>query len=130
MNLIINLNDINLNYIFFYEPVKNTILESSYFIRIIYSNEDIILNGIYLYINFEEKLENNLKIIEDLENNILSKFKSDKNFTKKVKENYIYLHNKNLLSENFTSKGMVLKISGIWETHTNIGLTFKFININ
>ena len=67
---------------------------------------------------------------EDLENNILSKFKSDKNFTKKVKENYIYLHNKNLLSENFTSKGMVLKISGIWETHTNIGLTFKFININ
>ena len=128
MNLIINLENFNLDNIFFYEPVKNTILESSYFIRIIYSNEDVILNGIYIYINTLENLENNIKSIDDLENKILNKFKPDKNTIKKVKESFNYLNNKNQISDTL-SKGIILKISGIWETYNNIGLTFKFINL-
>ena len=51
MNLIINLENITTNNVFFYEQVKNTILDNSYFIRIIYSNKDLILNGIYILIN-------------------------------------------------------------------------------
>ena len=129
MNLIINLENIYKDNIFFYEPVKNTILDSSYFIRIIYSNEDLILNGIYIYINLLENLEKNLKSIEELEFNILNKYKSEKNCVKKVKDNFIYLNNKNLTSENL-NKSIILKISGIWETYNNIGLSFKFIHLN
>ena len=84
MNLIINLENIYLDNIFFYEPVKNTILESSYFIRIIFSNEDVILNGIYIFINLNENIDKNIKAIEELELNILNKFRQDKNIVKKL----------------------------------------------
>ena len=53
MNISIDIDKINFNNIFFLEPIKNTVIENSNFIRIIYSNEDIILNGLYitLFIN-------------------------------------------------------------------------------
>ena len=95
MNLIINLENITTNNVFFYEQVKNTILDNSYFIRIIYSNKDLILNGIYILINLNNSINDNCKLIDELEKKILSKYKSDKIQNKKIKENFIYLLNKN-----------------------------------
>ena len=125
MNLIIKLDDLSINNVFFYEPVKNTILDNSYFIRIIYSNEDLILNGIYILINNNI---NNYDLLDNLEFEILSKYKKDKIISKKIKENYVYLTNKNNYIVN-QNKFICLKISGIWETYNNIGLTFKYINL-
>lgn len=124
MNLIINLENITTNNVFFYEQVKNTILDNSYFIRIIYSNKDLILNGIYILINLNNSINDNCKLIDELEKKILSKYKSDKIQNKKIKENFIYLLNK-----NNNNKFIILKISGIWETLNNIGLTFKYISL-
>lgn len=124
MNLIINLENILTNNVFFYEQVKNTILDNSYFIRIIYSNKDLILNGIYILINLNNSVNDNCKLIDELEKNILSKYKSDKIQNKKIKENFLYLLNK-----NNNNKFIILKISGIWETLNNIGLTFKYISL-
>lgn len=124
MNLIINLENITTNNVFFYEQVKNTILDNSYFIRIIYSNKDLILNGIYILINLNNSINDNCKLIDELEKKILSKYKSDKIQNKKIKENFLYLLNK-----NNNNKFIILKISGIWETLNNIGLTFKYISL-
>ena len=124
INLIINLENVSTNNIFFYEQVKNTILDNSYFIRIIFSNKDLILNGIYILINLNNSINDNCKIIEELEKNILFKYKSDKIQNKKIKDNFLYLLNK-----NNNNKYIVLKISGIWETLNNIGLTFKYISL-
>ena len=51
MNLAVPINDINLNNVFFQEAIKNTIMDDSSFIRVIYSNEFCILNGICIEFN-------------------------------------------------------------------------------
>ena len=56
MNLVIDELKYELNNIFFYEPIKNTVMEESNFIRIIYSDENIILNGLYIRISLKSNL--------------------------------------------------------------------------
>ena len=46
MNVLIPMNDFDKNSIFYSEQVKNTIIENSYFVRIIYSTELMSLNNI------------------------------------------------------------------------------------
>tara|TARA_A100001011_G_C14268671_1_gene825928 strand:+ start:946 stop:1317 length:372 start_codon:yes stop_codon:yes gene_type:complete len=122
MNLVIDESKYNLNNLFFYEPVKNTVMDESNFIRIIYSDENIILNGLYLRINnFIQKLNN----IEKLESEILNKYNYSKNKCYKLKEHFEYL----LKKANSEKMLFNLKISGIWETENLIGLTFKFMFI-
>jgi hypothetical protein len=69
-----------------------------------------------------------LKIIEE---NILKKIE----IKNKIPQLKIYEQLKNgnikLFNEvNKLSCSFILKISGIWETHNNYGLTYKFIKIN
>ena len=52
MNIAININDYNEENVYFNTPIKNTVIDNSDFIRTIYSNELITLNGIYLKIKF------------------------------------------------------------------------------
>ena len=48
MNLVLEQQTFEKNNIFFQDAVKNTVMNDSNFIRIIYSNKEIILNGIYI----------------------------------------------------------------------------------
>tara|TARA_Y100000389_G_scaffold202597_1_gene248347 strand:- start:7272 stop:7643 length:372 start_codon:yes stop_codon:yes gene_type:complete len=122
MNLVIDESKYNLNNLFFYEPVKNTVMDQSNFIRIIYSDENIILNGLYIRIdNFIQKLNN----IEKIELEILNKYNNLKTKSLKLKEYFEYL----LKKSNSEKLVFNLKISGIWETENLIGLTFKFMYI-
>lgn len=128
MNLVLDYNKYNVNNVFFYEPVKNTVMEDSKFIRIIYSDALIILNGLYLKINKTDKkktdnIDKLVKNIELLEKNVLNKYNSNKVKITKIKDHLQYLIKKN---ENFDI--FILKISGIWETEQMIGITFKFIS--
>ena len=138
MNLVLERENFVFNNIFFYESVKNTVMDDSSFIRIIYSNEDMILNGIYLKLNINRDTtkkmlkinENtiNIKFIENLEKNILNKYNSNKTHSNKIKEQFFYIINKiNNNTNNYSDVSYILKISGIWETQSLIGLTFKFI---
>ncbi len=120
MNLVIDELKYELNNIFFYEPIKNTVMEDSNFIRIIYSDENIILNGLYIKIENFLKSANNL---DQLESNILDKYNMIKKKVIKLKEHLNYILKKSINNNNI----YVLKISGIWETENCIGLTFKFI---
>jgi len=139
MNIVLKAKDIKNDEIFFLEPIKNIILSNSKFIRIIYSNNMITLNGIYLscIIDNYDKI-NNYGIylyIQYLENNILEKFSTYKSKSYKLREyfnsNFINKNENNINYQSGDNKEQyILKISGIWDTNSVIGLTFKFLKIN
>ena len=141
------IENINDSSIYLLNPVKNRIIKNSFFIKLIISNENLTFNGIYIEILLIDSkvetmfnkyrcyfsLEKNINIIEkckNIEDMILKKYKCNK---KKI-----YLINNQLLkgciilSNCYTicKNNFILKISGIWETETEYGLSYKFISIN
>lgn len=148
MNLVKKIEQYNNKNIFFCEPIKNNIMNDGNFIRILYSNDNMVLNGIYLFINFNDiiceryynkfkcsfSISNHKEIIDNLkiiEEDILKKYKTNKSPLYKIYEQikcgYIKIFND---VSNKPNCSFILKISGIWETLHNYGLTYKFIKIN
>tara|TARA_E500000178_G_C16597045_1_gene562944 strand:- start:87 stop:578 length:492 start_codon:yes stop_codon:yes gene_type:complete len=153
MNIVLQPKHFNKNCIFISDPIKNTIIQNGDFIKIIYSNSKIVMNGIYLNINLKnieienknnkiylkfDKIKNKetLDYIEYIENNILEKYTCrNKNSTIKLLKDYLnneYLRiykndEKSLIQINNNNINLVLKISGIWDDFVNYGITFKFI---
>ena len=135
MNIAITAKDLSIDDVFFLDPIKNIIINNSKFIRIIYSNNLLTLNGIYLICNIDNKDKYNnhglLSYIQSLEDNILNKFSKEKIKNYKIRE---YFYNNFINSvctkseENYTK--YILKISGIWDATNNIGLTFKFFKMD
>jgi hypothetical protein len=145
MNLVKKIEQYNNDFLFFCEPIKNNIMNDGNFIRILYSSDIMVLNGIYLLIilnditcekyynkykcNFNisnhKEIIDNLKIIEE---EILKKYKTNKIPSHKIYEQLKAGHIK-LFNDvgNLSSCSFILKISGIWETQTNYGLTYKFV---
>lgn len=123
MNLVLDNNNYNINNIYYYDAVKNTVMDDSKFVRIIYSDSNIILNGIYLKLQVNNITENN-HFIQELENKILKKYNNKKMISNKLYDqiqHYIKKYNNAVL---------ILKISGIWETENMLGLTYKLIYDN
>jgi hypothetical protein len=150
MNIVITHNQYNNNNIYFNEPIQNTIMDNSKFIKILYSNENIMLNGIFLLMPIKNNIcENYFKKIKvsydinynreillhiyNIEHNILSKYKCIKSPRYTL---YETLHlgvlkifppvisNDNLFSQD---TDFILKISGIWENENEYGLTYKIL---
>ena len=143
MNLVLELDDISSNNIYFYDSVKNTVMNDSSFIRVIYSNNDVMLNGIYIKIDLhKDNIIKNLNNISNITNDIVSKvdkiekdiltqYNSLKIHSNKLRDQLFYHINKiNNTNINDNLHSYLLKISGIWETDTAIGLTYKFIYIH
>tara|TARA_X000000368_G_C23057872_1_gene724912 strand:- start:749 stop:1252 length:504 start_codon:yes stop_codon:yes gene_type:complete len=145
--------DINPNHIIICDPVKNSVMQHSNFYKIVYSNELLSLNGLYILFNLNNINQNKEKIlfqyldnkitidkIAIIEEYILKLIDSNKNKIYKITEllnnGYIkYCYNdysiNNITYNNFNNvnKSLILKISGLWETKENIGVTFKIILI-
>ena len=105
MNLVLDETNYNINNIFFYEPVKNTVMDDSKFIRIIYSDEHVILNGLYLKLDIENNNNNVLDFLDKTEREILNKYKINKNNVNKnrcikIQEQLQFLINKNIPNKN------------------------------
>ena len=148
MNIIKKIDQYDENSIYFCEPIKNNIMNDGVFIRIIYSTYNVVLNGIYLLIPFKEvtcdpyfnkyKCNFNVNLHKDIidsikviEENIIKKI-DIKNKTPQYKL-YEQLKNGNIkIFNNIENSDYLfnLRISGIWETTFNYGLTYKFIKIN
>lgn len=135
MNIAITAKDLSIDDIFFLDPIKNIIINNSKFIRIIYSNNLLTLNGIYLICNIDNKDNNNNKglllYIQKLEDNILNKFSKEKIKNYKIRDyfNNIFINTDYSKSQETYTK-YILKISGIWDASNNIGLTFKFLKLD
>ena len=146
MNIVKNIHQYNEDYVYFCDPIKNNIMNNGNFIRIIYSTSFFILNGIYISIQINytsvDKYYNKFKCSFDTNQckDLIEKLKNiEKGLLKKsgilgkIPQYKIYdqLKNSNIkvFSESFDKIGnpILLKISGIWETETEYGLTYKFI---
>lgn len=148
MNIIKNIDQYNEDYVYFCEPIKNNIMNEGNFIRIIYSSPIFVLNGIYIYIlinyNSVDKYYNKFKCtfdtnkykyvidqIQIIEEGILKKA----NIIGKNPQFKIYEQFKNgnlkIFSDNIEkiNNTFLLKISGIWETEYEYGITYKFLPI-
>jgi len=149
MNIVKRIDQYDDNNLFFCEPIKNNVMNDGNFIRILYSTNKFTLNGIYLLVTINDiicekyylkyrctfnvsmhkDMIDNIKVIEE---DILKKYEIvNKDAQFKI---YEQLKNGNIkiFSDvtNKSSSSFILKISGIWETQLNYGLTYKFIKIN
>jgi len=146
MNISLNKEDFSIDNVYFYEPIKNSIIENSSFIRLIYSNELMAINGIYIKIDFDNvtktndfskqkitiNINDNAKIInyiKSIESEILQKINIQrKRKIYKISEQLMTGYIKHLIDNKYANS-FILKISGIWESENDYGLTFKFIEI-
>ena len=149
MNIAKRIDQYDNNSVILCDPIKNNIMSEGNFIRILYSTQNITLNGIYIVITLNnitcekyfskyrcffnmlshKDLLDKLQIIEE---NILNKYRT----VDKIPQYKIYEQIKNGNIKIFNDVGnksicsFILKISGIWETQSNYGLTYKFIKVN
>jgi hypothetical protein len=148
MYVVLDIEDFNINNIFYQEKVKNTVMDNSNFLRINYSNELFILNGIFikfqLQLNTIEKSFNKYKCLFDikthtdiilqfsaLEKHLMDKYSSMNKtpiyrISDQLKNGFLKIFNEAECKEN---NDFILKIYGIWETDCEYGLTYKFITL-
>ncbi len=148
INLFTTIDRIELNNIFFQTPIKNTVIDNSLFIRIIYSTQNLVLNGIFMIIPlnicFVDKIYNkykcsynigdNQKIITDiikLEQSILQKLNIGNKIMRFKISDQLKQGNIKLFSSEPLKKDtdIVLKVSGVWENDMEYGLTYKFSSV-
>lgn len=144
MNILLEKHNTNIDYIYFGDSLQNSIIPNGIFTKIIYSNNDIIMNGLCFYIKFPThhiyKDKNKIKIKKEddllnfmfyIENSILQKISLNKTKNYKLKE-----HLKNGFTiynfENNSDSDIecIIKISGVWETNNEYGITFKITFVN
>ena len=153
MNIVLTANQFKKEHVYFYQPIENTIMENSKFVKLLYSNDLFILNGLYLLLNISvnnrenyfKKIKHNFDIelnkhfltsIYNIEKMILNNYNNNNDNDRRSKKFCIY----DSLSSGFyktfpidttiinNNNTFILKISGIWENETEYGLTFKIIN--
>lgn len=151
MNIVKTIDQYNHSSVYYCEPIKNNIMNDGIFIRILYSNHLFLLNGISLYIHLQDvsidKYFNKYKCSFDVlaYKELISKLKSIEmelldhvNIVGKQPQYKIYEqlqkgHLKIFLNqdEKVTNPSkFALKISGIWETDSYYGVTYKFLLVN
>lgn len=147
MDIIIEIDNLNFNQIIFNSPIPNSIIENGLFNRICYSTSDISINGLNIFFQLDdykiEKFYNKFKINYEIDKNrvqINKLINIEKKILSKINirnKSPIYKLSDNFLTKNIkinqflnNSKGICLKISGIWQTKNNFGLTFRFQQAN
>lgn len=153
MNIAYKLDQLNLQNLFFMDSKKNIIMDGK-FTKVLYSDDLCTTNGISISIPFHnttlEKTYNkamlkfqtndpmNAKLCNELawiEKYILDYYKQTSG-NSKVSTTTLNDHMKNgnvkiyRDSNASTIKYIIIKISGIWEDQTRVGLTYKFMESN
>lgn len=148
MNIILNLNNINSYNVCFLEPKKNIIMDGL-FTKINFLNEYLTMNGIFIIFPIDQySIENNekkyylkfnhtsnMRTVQEfskLENNLLELYNTNHNRNKKKSmllskqlfNGYIKIYKENVHIIHDKLR-LVMKISGIWENETEVGLTYK-----
>jgi len=148
MNIVLTEQMFNSNHIYFIEPVVNTVMDNSQFIKIMYSDQNIILNSVYLLLKLKitniDQYFKKIKYVIDtnhdkmilnrifqIEEEILEKYNCKKKKKYTISEALSSGNIKifpTLYTETNKKKCMfILKISGMWENETDYGLTYKLL---
>jgi hypothetical protein len=159
MNITLDISNFQLGYLYFLNPKQNIIMDGT-FSKIIYSNEYLSLNSIYLYMPLEiqsidktmnkniAKISNdsmkNTFLIQELikiENRIIEYYKqthpnkSNKSVSMSLYKQLsfgvlrLYKEYPAHVQDKKNTLQFILKISGIWESQQEIGITYKIIEI-
>jgi hypothetical protein len=159
MIITIDLQKFTLTNLFFLDTKKNMIMDGN-FTKLLYSNEWFVMNGLYLLFpiehNYSEKninktqikfniySENNQNVIQEfakMERKILEYYKQTRCINRKI-SNLFYKQmasgimktsreypNQPHMNENENYQ-YVIKISGVWESRDEIGLTYKLFEVD
>jgi hypothetical protein len=148
MYIVHNINDFDINDVYFNRSVNNTVLNNGRFTRVLYSTELYAINSLLYNIKITDmKIDHNYNkykcfFSKDKNKNICSKLL---NLENEILEYSGIKKNKQLCIANQIDSGciklfengntkqikeLILKISGIWETNYEYGLTYKFILLN
>ena len=133
-------------------PKKNTIMDGE-FTKLLFSNNCVTMNGLYIYLPLTTDKSNrsndvnhirgitnksNFRIIQDLKQLELklleyyeryrqNKFQFENSLTKQLNTGNIRVYQDK--SRKYGGNEYVIKISGIWESHQKIGLTYKMLEL-
>jgi len=157
MNISIDLQKVSLTNIYFSDKKRNIIMDGN-FTKILYSNEWFTMNGLYVLfpieklqndknihnnlLKFNPYQSNNLHIVQDfskLEYRIIEYYKNTYHCKSKVSNflsKQLYSGSMKLYKEShsldYEKKNIlfIIKISGVWETAEDVGLTFKLIEVS
>lgn len=154
MNIVLDIDEVDYNNIFLDDKTKNTIIEEGVFYKLHYSNHILEISNIMVYLDINkytifknyhrfkcvfstDKYKTIIDKISELEKNILQELYIHKNKTCDTFKQANYNISTVLHSGCFKlsrypndNNNIALKISGIWETENNYGLTYKFILIS
>ena len=153
-----SLKSIDYDAIIINEPIKNSVLQYNYFYKVLYSTPIVVLTSIFTLFELNNVLLENDKAtfnkntindgvfnkLNQLEEYILNLINSSKTKLYKFRELHENLYFKYSLCDDIDkfnkykyvndldrkNNKFILKISGIWESKENIGLTFKIIITN
>ena len=148
MFLLLNFDDYEFFNVF-YGPKKNNMIMNGFFTKLIYSNQYITLYGLFFYlplktttsfINHTSCLDisflykDTIQQLINIENHLLSTYAEHINKKNVVKNGVSCLQNqiqtgflKYYKENGYNKKHLYIKISGIWETDKDFGITFKII---
>lgn len=156
MNFVLDFSQIEIKNIHFLDTKRNIIIDGN-FTKLIYLDPNVTINGIYILfpieisnfdktinkhnITFSLESEYNTKIIKqvlELEKKIIEQYKLEYGIHK-IASNILYnqlnsgkiklYKENNSFLKDITSYKIILKISGIWETNHEYGITYKFIEM-
>jgi hypothetical protein len=138
MNIYHDIESISINDISFYKPIQNKIMHYKYFYKIVYNTGIFTLNTIILdidTINTTVYKENNVyKVSFTIDPNCLEKLKVFENSlleqmnyvtNKKISYSFHKYVNKLIYTTTNPQVKVLLRISGVWESDSQIGLTSK-----
>jgi hypothetical protein len=146
-----------INDIYYCKSIKNKIMTGGTFTRIIYSNELVSMNGVHLIFTLngrtqeiynnkfkficdtDEKTRSIIQLLQLIEHDILKeRYFKNKQINYKLKEQFhsgffkFFQSKSHVKTTNDTHSKAVLfslKISGIWSTDDNYGITYKFTRL-
>ena len=155
MNFIINMNHFQIENLHLFEKKKNIVIDGI-FTKMIYSDKLLSMNGIYLSFPLELNLNQNtynnknvffysytrnndnyIKELSNIETNIINYYKYFYNVNKEnsmvlkkqLQSGFFKLYREQTNEKKNGNVKFVLKISGIWETKNEIGITFKLLEM-
>lgn len=149
MFMIIPIDDVYNNAIQYGEKVNNIIIRDSLFVKLFYSTSTVVLNGIFIgthftniktkiqqedtkiYFERDSNYQNTIDKLEEIEKNILYQYNGIHKQTPqfRLKQQFIRQYLKIPYNVESNELRLLIKISGIWITNTEYGITFKFIPI-
>ena len=144
-NIAMNIEQFNIDNLYFSRPVRNNIIDQGFFYRLQYSNDIITINCLQFilsmsnttlikYFNkykciFNDNNNDIVKKLQELEIQILSKIDTTKrpkyNLYDQIKNNCIKFFSSKDYPENPHKFNILFKISGIWEDAVHYGITYK-----